>query len=154
MVERFGEDLDGHTFGVWGLAFKPGTDDMREATSLVVINELMDRGARIQAYDPEAMEVAREHFGDAVQFCHNNYDAAHDADALIIVTEWQPFRRPDFERLKGRLKQPVVFDGRNLYDPDKMADAGFEYWSVGRPRAGRPLERGAGAGTGTAVDGG
>ena len=134
VVDRFGEDLTGRTFGVWGLAFKPGTDDMREATSVVVINELMDRGARIQAYDPEAMEVARDIFGDSVQFTHNNYDAAHDADALIVVTEWQPFRRPDFQRLKDRLADPVIFDGRNLYNPEKMARLGFEYWSVGRPR--------------------
>lgn len=134
VVERFGEDLSGRTFGVWGLAFKAGTDDMREATSLVVIPELLKRGARIQAYDPQAIEVAQRHLGDAVQFTHNNYDAAHHADALLVITEWAPFRRPDFERLKERMKAPVVFDGRNLFDPPRMAEMGFDYWSVGRRR--------------------
>jgi UDPglucose 6-dehydrogenase len=134
VVARYGEDLSGRTFGVWGLAFKAGTDDMREATSLVVIPALLERGARIQAYDPQAMEVAHRHLGDTVQFTHNNYDAAHDADALLVITEWPPFRRPDFERLKSRMKEPMVFDGRNLFDPRRMAEMGFEYWSVGRPR--------------------
>ncbi len=136
VVSRFGEDLTGRTMAVWGLSFKPGTDDMREATSLVVIEGLLERGARVQAHDPEAMDVARRTFGDRVQFTSTNYDAAHRADALLIVTEWGPYRRPDFQRLLGLLAAPIVFDGRNLFDPKKMAELGFEYWSVGRPAVG------------------
>lgn len=133
VVQRYGGDLAGRTFAVWGLSFKPETDDMREATSLVVVNGLLDRGARIQAHDPEAMEQARRHFGDRILYTHTNYDALKDADALLILTEWQPYRRPDFERMKGLLKEPVVFDGRNLFRPERMRDMGFEYSSVGRP---------------------
>jgi UDPglucose 6-dehydrogenase len=135
VVARFGEDLAGRTFAVWGLSFKPGTDDMREATSLVVIEGLLERGARVQAHDPAAMEAARRVLGDRVQFASTNYDAAHGADALLLVTEWPPYRRPDFQRLRGLLAAPVVFDGRNVFDPDRMAEAGFEYWSVGRGAA-------------------
>ena len=133
IIERFGEDLSGLTFALWGLSFKPGTDDMREATSLVVIEGLLERGARVQAHDPEAMDAARKLLGDRVLFCQTNYDALHQADALAIVTEWQPYRRPDFDRMKGLLKNPIIFDGRNLFKPARMADQGFEYWSVGRP---------------------
>jgi len=136
VTSRFGEDLTGRTMAVWGLSFKPGTDDMREATSVVVIEGLLERGARVQAHDPEAMDVARRHFGDRVQFTSTNYDAAHRADALLVVTEWGPYRRPDFPRLKGLLASPIVFDGRNLFEPTKMAELGFEYWSVGRPPVG------------------
>ena len=132
VLERFGEDLSGRTFAVWGLSFKPGTDDMREAPSLVVIEELLRRGARVQAHDPEAMDAARRFFGDRVLFCQTNYDALHQADALLIVTEWQPYRRPDFARMKTLLRAPVVLDGRNLFQTDRMAEAGFDYWSVGR----------------------
>jgi UDPglucose 6-dehydrogenase len=132
VVERFGEDLAGHTFAVWGLSFKPETDDMREAPSLVVIDALLERGARIRAYDPEASETAREHFGDRIEYADSNYDALEDADALLILTEWQPFRRPDLVRVKTLLRRPVIMDGRNLFKPERMADAGFEYWSVGR----------------------
>jgi UDPglucose 6-dehydrogenase len=132
VVTRFGEDLTGRTMAVWGLSFKPGTDDMREATSLVVIEGLLARGARVQAHDPEAMDAARRILGDRVQLTQTNYDAAHRADALLVITEWGPYRRPDFERVRGLLASPVVFDGRNLFDPQKMAELGFEYWSVGR----------------------
>jgi UDPglucose 6-dehydrogenase len=132
VVKRFGEDLTGRTMAVWGLSFKPGTDDMREATSLVVIEGLLARGARVQAHDPEAMDAARRILGDRVQLTQTNYDAAHRADALLVITEWGPYRRPDFERVRGLLASPVVFDGRNLFDPRKMAELGFEYWSVGR----------------------
>jgi UDPglucose 6-dehydrogenase len=138
VVERFGEDLSGRTFAIWGLAFKPGTDDMREATSLVVIDGLLERGARVQAHDPEAMDAARRVLGDRVQFTQTNYDAVHHADALLVVTEWPQYRRPDFQRLKNLLAGPVVFDGRNVFDPEKMADLGFEYWSVGRQAVGGP----------------
>lgn len=136
VTSRFGEDLTGRTMAVWGLSFKPGTDDMREATSIVVIEGLLERGARVQAHDPEAMDMARRQFGDRVQLTSTNYDAAHRADALLIVTEWGPYRRPDFPRLRGLLASPVVFDGRNLFDPKKMGELGFEYWSVGRPAVG------------------
>ena len=133
IVRRFGGDLSGRTFGAWGLAFKPGTDDMREAPSLTVIGGLLERGARVRAHDPEAVENARKIWGDAVEFCNTNYDCLQDADALVIHTEWQPYRRPDFDRIKALLKSPVVFDGRNLYTPQAMRERGFEYYSVGRP---------------------
>ncbi|MEJ2501810.1 MAG: UDP-glucose/GDP-mannose dehydrogenase family protein [Gemmatimonadota bacterium] len=132
VIERFGEDLSGRTFAAWGLSFKPETDDMREAPSLVVLNELLDRGARIRAYDPEAHETAQAEFGDTIEYAASNYDALDGADALLILTEWQPFRRPDFERMKTLLARPILFDGRNLFRPSKMRDVGFEYWSVGR----------------------
>jgi UDPglucose 6-dehydrogenase len=141
IIDHFGEDLSGRTFGVWGLSFKPGTDDMREATSLVVIRGLLDRGARVQAHDPEAMDVARRVFGDEILYTQTNYDALKGADALVILTEWQPYRRPDLDRVLALLKEPVLFDGRNLFEPEKMRARGFDYWSVGRPRAAtRPAE--------------
>ena len=133
IVDRYGEDLSGRTFGIWGLSFKPGTDDMREATSLVVVEGLLERGARVQAHDPEAMDNARRWFGDRVLFTQTNYDALNGADALVILTEWQPYRRPDLDRVRGLLSKPVIFDGRNLFSPEKMRDRGFQYWSVGRP---------------------
>jgi UDPglucose 6-dehydrogenase len=142
VLARFGEDLRGRTFGVWGLAFKPGTDDLREAPSLVVIEALLERGARVQAHDPAAMDAGRRVLGDRVQFTQTNYDAVHGADALLVVTEWPPYRRPDFQRLRNLLKTPVVFDGRNVFDPEKMAGLGFEYWSVGRPAVVAAAEEG------------
>ena len=133
---RFGEHLDGRHFAVWGLSFKPNTDDMREAPSRVVINGLLARGARITAYDPVAMEEAKKIFAKepGVHFASSTVDALDGADALIIVTEWKEFRSPDFDDMKKRLKSPVVFDGRNLYDPAVMRDSGIEYFSVGRPQ--------------------
>ncbi|MDH5590737.1 MAG: UDP-glucose/GDP-mannose dehydrogenase family protein [Gemmatimonadota bacterium] len=137
VVERFGEDLSGKTFAVWGLAFKPNTDDMREAPSLFTIEGLLERGGAVVAHDPVAMEEAREHhFGDRIRYVETYYDALADADALIIHTEWLEYRRPDFERMRAALGHPVVFDGRNLYDPRRMKAAGFEYHSVGRPTLG------------------
>ena len=134
IVERYGEDLTGRTFAVWGLAFKPETDDMREAPSLTVVTGLTQRGATVRAHDPVAMEVARDHhFGDSIEYVDTNYGALEDADALVILTEWQPYRHPDFERIAAALKEPVVFDGRNLYDPRRMAEKGIEYHSIGRP---------------------
>jgi len=133
---RLGEHLDGRNFAVWGLSFKPNTDDMREAPSRVVINGLLARGARITAYDPVAMEEAKKIFAEepGVRFATSTVGALDGADALIIVTEWKEFRSPDFDDMKKRLKSPVVFDGRNLYDPVVMRDAGIEYFSVGRPQ--------------------
>ena len=133
---RFGEQLDGRHFAVWGLSFKPNTDDMREAPSRVVINGLLARGASISAYDPVAMEEAKRVFAKepGVRFATSTVSALDGADALIIVTEWKEFRSPDFEDMKKRLKSPVVFDGRNLYDPAMMREAGIEYFSMGRPQ--------------------
>ncbi len=132
---RFGEHLDGRRFAVWGLSFKPNTDDMREAPSRVVINGLLARGAAVNVYDPVALRAAEQLFAKepAVHFARSTTAALDGADALIIVTEWKEFRSPDFEDMKRRLKAPIVFDGRNLYDPHLMREAGFEYFSVGRP---------------------
>ncbi|HEX4986499.1 MAG TPA: UDP-glucose/GDP-mannose dehydrogenase family protein [Burkholderiales bacterium] len=133
---RFGEQLDGRRFAVWGLSFKPNTDDMREAPSRVVINGLLARGATVCAYDPAAMREAGKVFGGeaGVRFASSTVEALDGADALVIVTEWKEFRSPDFDDMKRRLKSPVVFDGRNLYDPAMMRAAGFEYFSMGRPQ--------------------
>ena len=131
-VERFGEDLSGRTFAIWGLAFKPNTDDMREAPSVVTIRGLKARGARIVAHDPVAMTQARSILGAAIEFRELNYDALEGADALIIHTEWHPYRHPDFTRMRTLLKQPIILDGRNLYTTSTMRDLGFEYYSVGR----------------------
>jgi UDPglucose 6-dehydrogenase len=141
VVEEFGEDLTGHTFAVWGLAFKPGTDDMREAPSLDVIRGLAARGARIRAHDPEAMPVAAAHFpellaAEALILCEHDHLCLLEADALLVLTEWPPYRHPDLERIRQLLRQPVVFDGRNLWKPERMREMGFRYVSVGRPAVG------------------
>src|ERR1700722_7036301 len=133
--QHFGGDLAGRTLAVWGLAFKPRTDDMREAPSLVVIEELLAGGARVQAHDPEALKSARQIFGDRIGYYETNYDALAGADALIILTEWNEFRHPNFHRIKAALKQATIFDGRNLYDPELMRALDFRYYSIGR----RPL---------------
>ena len=136
--ERYGEHLEGRTFGVWGLSFKPETDDMREAASLVVVRGLVERGAVVRVHDPEALRAARRHFADLegrVVYCTGNYEAAEGVDALLILTEWKPYRRPDLERLRALMKEPVIFDGRNLFEPARMAEAGFEYTSIGRKKA-------------------
>ncbi len=136
LVERarqhFGPDLTGRTFAVWGLSFKPRTDDMREAPSLVVIEALLAAGARIQAHDPEALAGARTFFGDRISYHEANYEALRGADALVILTEWNQFRHPNFQRIKAELKKPVIFDGRNLYDPALMKALEFTYYSIGR----------------------
>jgi len=129
---HFGSDLSGLNFAVWGLAFKPRTDDMREAPSLVVIEELLAAGAKVQLHDPEALENARRIFGQRVSYCPLNYDALQGADALLILTEWNEFRHPNFQRIKNLLKHPVIFDGRNLYDPALMRALNFKYYSIGR----------------------
>ena len=132
IVRRFGEDLSGRTFAVWGLAFKPNTDDMREAPSLVTIEALLKRGGRVAAHDPVAMEEARRHFGDRITYEESNYATLVGADALLIHTEWLPYRRPDFPRMKGLMNTPLILDGRNIYRPERMAEYGFEYYSIGR----------------------
>ncbi|MCK9685877.1 UDP-glucose dehydrogenase family protein [Scleromatobacter humisilvae] len=134
IVKRFGEDLAGKRFAVWGLAFKPNTDDMREASARVLIGELLSRGATVTAYDPVAMTEARRIFGDEprIGYAENPDEALVGADALAIVTEWKEFRSPDFARIANTLKTPVIFDGRNLYEPKVVRDAGIDYQPIGR----------------------
>jgi len=131
---HFGDDLAGKTFAIWGLAFKPNTDDMREAPSLVIIDGLISRGATVKAYDPVANEEASHLFAgnDSVSFTSDLYDATQDADALVLLTEWKEFRSPDFSRLKQQLATPTIFDGRNIYDPTQLATDGFRYFGIGR----------------------
>jgi UDPglucose 6-dehydrogenase len=125
-------DLSGRTIALWGLAFKPRTDDMREAPAIPIIERLLALGAAIRAYDPEATRTARALFGDRITLCEKSYDALAGADALAIVTEWNEFREPDFERMRKLLKAPIVFDGRNIYPPEQMRALGFSYFSIGR----------------------
>ena len=130
---RFGDDLRGRRFAVWGLAFKPQTDDMREAPSLVVIDALLAAGAEVVGYDPEASHTARAELGDRVTYAARAMDAVDGADALLLVTEWPEFRNPDLRALRDALRHPVVFDGRNIWDPQALRDAGLEYHGIGRP---------------------
>lgn len=134
ITDRFGEDLTGMTFGVWGLAFKPGTDDVREATSLVVISELIKRGAKIKTYDSQATEEFKRAIDDecldSIEFMDNRYDAIDGCDALILITEWKEFRYPDFKELSERMNQRIIFDGRNIYDK-KIKNQGFELYQIG-----------------------
>ena len=134
IVKRFGDRLDGRAFAVWGLAFKPNTDDMREAPSRVLIHDLLARGARVKAYDPAAMKEARRIFGheERIEYADSPMAALEGADALAIVTEWKAFRAPDFDAMKAKLKAGVVFDGRNLYEPAYLRAAGLEYIAIGR----------------------
>ena len=134
----FGEDLSDKTFGIWGLSFKPGTDDMREASSLVLIEQLLNAGARIKAYDPVAMDQAKKDFpknwfkDNRLVFSDNQYVTVENADAMILVTEWKTFRQPDFRQLSQKMKQKIIFDGRNQYDPEEVKENGFEYHGIGR----------------------
>jgi UDPglucose 6-dehydrogenase len=131
--EHFGADLSGRRFAVWGLAFKPNTDDMREAPALVLIEALLAAGATVVAHDPEAMDEARRlYLGDRIEYASNPLSALEDADALILVTEWNEFRRPDFDVVKRALKQPVIFDGRNVWPRRTLIEAGFTYRGIGR----------------------
>ncbi len=130
--QHFGS-LDGKRIAVWGLAFKPRTDDMREAPSVPLITGMLDAGATVQAYDPEAMAVAKRIFGSSIKYADNSYAALAGADALVIVTEWNEFREPDFARMRKLMRGPVIFDGRNLYNPDQIRGHGFTYLSIGRP---------------------
>ena len=131
MRKHFGS-LKGKTVGVWGLAFKPRTDDMREAPSIPLIEGLLSAGVQVQAFDPEALRVAKGIFGSRITYAASGYDAVKGADALAIVTEWNEFRRPDFGRMRSVMRSPVVFDGRNLYAPAHMKQHGFTYYSIGR----------------------
>ncbi|NLP05959.1 UDP-glucose/GDP-mannose dehydrogenase family protein [Candidatus Fermentibacteria bacterium] len=129
---HFGSDLSGRRFAVWGLAFKPNTDDTREAPALVIIDRLKSMGASVSAYDPQAMPNARERLGDSVRLCRNAYEALEGSDALVLVTEWSEFREPDFDRIRSMLKTGVLFDGRNVWNPEKLKRMGFTYYGIGR----------------------
>lgn len=131
ITKYFGENVSGKTFAVWGLAFKPKTDDMREAPSITIIKALLEKGAKIQAYDPKAMQTAKSHFGNKITYANNSYDALENADALLLLTEWNEFRRPDFDKIKSLLKSSVIFDGRNQYNKKSLTQKGFTYFSIG-----------------------
>ena len=135
--EHYQNDLKGKTFAVWGIAFKPNTDDIREAPSLYIIQDLIDAGAKVQAYDPEAMNNAKQIFGEKVIFVEDQYEALKNADALLILTEWSAFRTPDFERMVRLMKAKVIFDGRNLYHLNDIEEVGFYYNSIGRKTIGK-----------------
>jgi UDPglucose 6-dehydrogenase len=130
---HFGKKMRGRSIAVWGLSFKPRTDDMREAPAIPIIEGLLKRGARVRAFDPEARDVARRIFKNRITYAKNVYDALTNADALLIVTEWNEFREPDFARMKRVMRSPAIFDGRNILDPVQIRGLGFSYWSVGRP---------------------
>ena len=135
IVSHFGEDLNGLTFGIWGLAFKPGTDDMREAPSVYIIEELVKRGAKIRAYDPKALNEAKAHYlGELknITYVDSKYDALKNSDALLLLTEWKEFLSPDFENIKAQLKTPIIFDGRNQYNKFNLQEKGFEYYQIGK----------------------
>jgi UDPglucose 6-dehydrogenase len=134
ITRKFGVDLSGKCFAVWGLSFKPGTDDMREAASIVIINALIEKGAKIKAYDPKAMEEAQTHYfknQENISYCENKYEALDSSDALVLITEWKEFRSPDFERMSTLLKQRIIFDGRNQYDKAMLNKYGYEYYQIG-----------------------
>jgi UDPglucose 6-dehydrogenase len=135
IIEKFGEDLTGKTFGLWGLAFKPGTDDMREAPAIYVVKELVKRGAKVKAYDPKAIEEAKHFYlkdVENIDYKESKYEVLHDADALILLTEWKEFRSPDFEEIKQQLNAPVIFDGRNQYIAYNLEEKGIEYIRIGK----------------------
>lgn len=135
VISRFGEDLANKTFAVWGLAFKPETDDMREAPAIYIIKELVKRGAKIRAYDPKAMEEAKHFYLkdlELVSYCQSKYEAIQNADALILLTEWKEFRSPDFDEIAKQLDRPIIFDGRNQYNDELMGKYGFEYYQIGK----------------------
>ncbi len=132
VLQHFENNIRGKQFTVWGLAFKPNTDDMREAPSVVIIKRLLELGAKVVAYDPVAMKNAGFYFKDSISYAEDEYSALKGSDALLVVTEWNEFRNPDFLLVKSALKQPVIFDGRNIFEPDKMRESGFTYYSIGR----------------------
>jgi len=142
ILDRLGPELGGRKLAVWGLAFKPKTDDIREAPAVTIIEELLKAGARVAVHDPQALDNARAVFGDRISYHGDAYEVLRGAEALVTVTEWMEYRSPDFERIRAELKQPLIFDGRNIYDPKFMARYNFEYYSVGRPAL-RPATPGA-----------
>ncbi len=133
IASRFGSELNGRTFAIWGVSFKPKTDDIREAPAVVLIQRLLEAGASVRAHDPEALRNLKVQFGERVSYHTSGYEALDGADALVIVTEWNEFRSPNFEEMRRRLKTPIIFDGRNLYSLDAMRARPFEYYSIGRP---------------------
>ncbi len=135
IVKRFGENLSNKTFGIWGLSFKPGTDDMREAPAIYVINELVKRGAKVKAYDPKAIDEAKHFYlkdVKEVEYCESKYEVLKGSDALILLTEWKEFRSPDFEEIKSQLNEPIIFDGRNQYIAYDLEEKGIEYFRIGK----------------------
>ena len=131
--KHYNGNLQGLRVTVWGLAFKPRTDDMREAPSITIINSLLEAGVEVSAYDPKAVKVAQAIFGDKIEYAKDQYEALNDSDALVVVTEWSEFRTPDFELMKSKMKNPAIFDGRNIWALDKMREMGFDYHCIGRP---------------------
>jgi UDPglucose 6-dehydrogenase len=131
LMNRFQGKIEGKTVAMWGLSFKPNTDDMREAPSLTLIKSIIEAGGIVQAYDPVAMNEARHMLGDTIKYCNNEYEAVENADALLIVTEWIDFRSPDFDKIKATLRNPIIFDGRNIFDTKEMNDLGFEHYGIG-----------------------
>lgn len=132
ILGHYGGNIQGKHFAVWGLAFKPNTDDMREAPSVIIINELLKHGATVSAYDPAAIDTTKFYLKDTITYAPGEYETLDNADALLIFTEWNEFRNPYFDDIKSKLKEPVIFDGRNIFSPDKMKEAGFTYYSIGR----------------------
>ena len=131
-MQKHFQSLNGKTIGIWGLSFKPRTDDMREAPAVVIIDALLRKGARLQAYDPEAEATARRIFGDKISYVPHSYDAVKGVDALAVLTEWNEFREPDFSRMRSLMRHPVIFDGRNVFDVEHIRSEGFTYYSIGR----------------------
>lgn len=131
ILKHYNSDIKNKTFAVWGLSFKPRTNDMRESPAITIINMLLDKGAKIKAYDPKAMETAKIIFGDKIVYSSNSYEALENADALILITEWNEFKRPSFDKIKSKLKEPIIFDGRNQYDKKRMNERGIKYISLG-----------------------
>ena len=132
ILNKYGNDLSGKTFAIWGLAFKPKTNDMREAPAITIINALLERGAKVQAYDPKAMDSAKEIFNNKITYAKSSYDALNNADCMLLLTEWNEFRRPDFDKIKSLMKDYVIFDGRNQYNSKRLIEKGFEYYQIGK----------------------
>ena len=132
ILNKFGDDLSNKTFAIWGLAFKPKTNDMREAPAITIINALLERGAKVQAYDPKAMESAKAIFDNKITYAKSSYDALNNADCMLLLTEWNEFRRPDFDKIKSLMKNYVIFDGRNQYNSKRLIEKGFEYYQIGK----------------------
>jgi UDPglucose 6-dehydrogenase len=131
LMNRFQGNIAGKTFALWGLSFKPNTDDMREAPSLVIIDKILQAGGKVKAYDPIAMQETKHSIGDIIEYSKTEYNALENADALLIVTEWADFRAPNFDKIKKTLINPIIFDGRNIYDTKELNDLGFEHYGIG-----------------------
>jgi UDPglucose 6-dehydrogenase len=131
LLDRFSGDLKGRTFAIWGLSFKPNTDDMREAPSLVIIEKILQAGGKVKAYDPIAMNEAKHFLGNSITYGADEYEVLKDSDALLIITECTDFRSPDFSKIKELLNKPILFDGRNIFDKNEMSELGFEHYGIG-----------------------